>query len=88
MKLNYKELGVDRHHYNQLESSLKALASLPVSLPYKDGDGKYGFLTTPKVFADYRNFTKNQYGNNIVDKNYDYLSEIQRQMIILHKDSS
>ena len=55
---------------------------------YKDSDGKYGFLTTPKVFADYRNFTKDQYGNNIVDQKYDYLSEIQRQMTILHKDSS
>ena len=46
LKLNYKELGVDRHHYNQLESSLKALASLPVSLPYKDGDGKKYMLFT------------------------------------------
>ena len=55
---------------------------------YKDSDGKYGFLTTPKVFADYRHFTKDQYGNNIVDQKYDYLSEIQRQMIILREDSS
>ena len=55
---------------------------------YKDSEGEYGFLTTPKVFADYRHFTKDQYSNNIVDPNYDYLSEIQRQMTILHKDSS
>ena len=55
---------------------------------YKDGDGKYGFLTTPKVFADYRHFIKDQYGNNIVDQKYDYLSEIQRQMIILREDSA
>ena len=55
---------------------------------YKDSEGKYGFLTTPKVFADYRHFTKDQYGNNIVDQKYDYLSEIQRQMIILREDST
>lgn len=55
---------------------------------YKDSDGKYGFLTTPKVFADYRRFKKDQYDNNIIDQNYDYLSEIQRQIIILHEDSS
>lgn len=40
LMLQYKDLGVDRHHYTQLENSLKALASLPVSIPYKDGDGK------------------------------------------------
>lgn len=55
---------------------------------YKDREGKYGFLTTPKVFADYRHFTKDQYGNNIVDQKYDYLSEIQKQMIILREDSA
>lgn len=55
---------------------------------YKDSDGKYGFLTTPKVFADYRRFKKDQYENIIFDQKYDYKSEIQRQMIILKEDSS
>ena len=55
---------------------------------YKDSDGKYGFLTTPKVFADYRRFKKDQYENIILDQEYDYKSEIQRQMIILKEDSS
>lgn len=55
---------------------------------YKDGDGKYGFLTTPKIFADYRRFKKDNYNNFILDKDYDYTSEIQRQIIILKKDSS
>ena len=51
-------------------------------------NGKYGFLTTPKVFADYRHFMKDQYGNIVIDQKYDYLSEIQRQMIILREDST
>ena len=55
---------------------------------YKDSEGKYGFLTTPKVFADYRHFTKDQYGNVVIDQKYDYLSEIQKQMFILKEDSS
>ena len=55
---------------------------------YKDSDGKYGFLTTPKVFADYRRFKKDQYENIILDQEYDYMSEIQKQMIILKEDSS
>lgn len=55
---------------------------------YKDGDGKYGFLTTPKVFADYRHFKKDQYENIVIDQEYDYISEIQRQMIILQQNTS
>lgn len=30
---------------------------------YKKQDDKYGFLTTPKVFADYRHFAKDENGN-------------------------
>ncbi len=55
---------------------------------YKDKNGKYGFLTTPKVFADYRRFKKDNYNNVILDSEYNYASEIQRQMIVLQKDSS
>lgn len=55
---------------------------------YKDGDGKYGFLTTPKIFTNYRRFKKDGNNNITLDKEYDYQSEIQRQMIILKKDSS
>ena len=40
LKLAYKEVGVKTNHYDQLESSLKALAGLPISFPYKDQEGK------------------------------------------------
>lgn len=52
---------------------------------YKKQDDKYGFLTTPKVFADYRHFTKSENGNQIIDKNYDYKTEIQNQLHLLGK---
>lgn len=51
-------------------------------------DGEFKFLTTPKIFADFRSFTKDSHNNIILDKEYDYISEIQKQIDILRKDSS
>ena len=50
---------------------------------YKKQDDKYGFLTTPKVFADYRHFIKDEKGNQKIDTNYDCMNEIQKQLDIL-----
>ena len=50
---------------------------------YKKGEDKYGFLTTPKVFADYKRFTKDEKGNQILDVNYNFANEIQKQLEIL-----
>ena len=55
---------------------------------YKNDDGTYGFITTPKIFADYRVFKKDNNNNVYVDKNYNYKIEIQKQIDILQKDSS
>ena len=52
---------------------------------YKKEDDKYGFITTPKVFADYMHFVKNDKGNQVIDSNYDYGTEIQKQLEILEK---
>lgn len=51
-------------------------------------DGEYKFLTTPKIFADYRRFIKDSNNNILLDDKYDYLSEIHKQMIILQENSS
>lgn len=50
---------------------------------YKKEEDKYGFLTTPKVFSDYRHFTKDEKGNQKIDVDYDYKNEIQKQLEIL-----
>lgn len=50
---------------------------------YKKQDDKYGFLTTPKAFADYKRFTKDEKGNQILDVNYNFANEIQKQLEIL-----
>ena len=52
---------------------------------YKKQDDKYGFLTTPKVFADCRHFVKGENGNQVIDSNYDYKIEIQKQLEILEE---
>lgn len=51
-------------------------------------DGEYKFVTTPKIFADYRRFIKDNYSNVILDNEYDYKSEIEKQIVILKEDSS
>ena len=50
---------------------------------YKKEEDKYGFLTTPKVFSDYKRFTKDEKGNQILDVNYNFANEIQKQLEIL-----
>lgn len=55
---------------------------------YKKQKDKYGFLTTPKVFADYRHYLKDEHGNSKLNDNYDYRNEISKQLKILNKASS
>lgn len=52
---------------------------------YIKQDNKYGFLTTPKVFADCRHFVKNEKGNQNIDANYNYRKEIQKQLEVLEE---
>ena len=53
---------------------------------YKKQEDKYGFLTTPKVFADYKHYVKNEKGNQKIDVDYDYRHEITRQLEILEEN--
>lgn len=50
---------------------------------YKTDNGQFGFLTTPKVFADYVHYIKDEKGIQKIDSNYDYMAEIQKQLKIL-----
>ena len=53
---------------------------------YKKQEDKYGFITTPKVFADYRHYIKDEKGNQIIDDCYDFRNEIQKQLEILEQN--
>lgn len=55
---------------------------------YNKTDDTYGFITYPKVFADYRKFIKDEHNNSKIDTNYDYKAEIQKQIEILECNSS
>lgn len=52
---------------------------------YKKSSGEYGFITAPKVFADYRRYVKDEHGITKLCKEYDYRIEIQKQIDILDK---
>lgn len=52
---------------------------------YKNGN-KYRFITAPKVFANYTRYIKTEKGIQMVDSNYDYKFEIQKQLEILEKN--
>lgn len=53
---------------------------------YEKSNGEYGFITAPKVFADFRKYTKDEYGNQIEDKDYDHKEEIAKQILVLNND--
>lgn len=55
---------------------------------YQKKNGTYGYLTAPKIFADYRHISKDEFGKPVEDRNYSYANEIQKQMEILSSDSS
>lgn len=46
-------------------------------------NGKKKYITTPKIFADYRHFIFDENGNQSIDLNYNPNEEIQKQIIFL-----
>ena len=50
---------------------------------YEDDLGKKHYRTTPKIFADKRHFIKNSYDESIIDRDYDALKEIEKQIRLL-----
>lgn len=53
---------------------------------YMKSNGNFGFVTSPKIFADYRHFIKDQYGNSRLDNDYSFEKEIQKQLEILERN--
>lgn len=51
---------------------------------YEKSNGEYGFITSPKVFADYRRYIKDKNGNSVIDAEYDCKFEIAKQIEILN----
>lgn len=51
---------------------------------YIKSNGKFGFSTAPKIFADYKRYIKDEHGNSKLDETYDYKSEIEKQILIMN----
>lgn len=51
---------------------------------YQKSNGEYGYITAPKIFADYRRYTKDKNGNSILDMSYDCAKEIEKQILELN----
>ena len=62
--------------------TLKIIKCQPMKREQYIKDGEKKFLTTPKVFADYRHFIHNENGQKIDDK-YNPETEIQKQIELL-----
>ena len=79
-----KDIGLSERYISRIVEMLNVMNVVKFQegkrIRYKKQDDEYGFLTTPKVFADCRHFTKDEKGNQIIDSNYDYKTEIQRQL--------
>lgn len=51
---------------------------------YVKSNGKFGFSTAPKIFADYQRYIKDEHGNSKLDETYNYKSEIEKQILIMN----
>ena len=51
---------------------------------YEKSNGEYGFITSPKVFADCKRYIKDKNGNIVLDTEYDYKREIVKQIEVLN----
>ena len=82
-----EDIGLSERYISRIVEMLNVMNIIKFQegkrIRYKKQDDKYGFLTTPKVFADYRHFVKDEKGNQILNSNYDDKAEMQKQLDIL-----
>lgn len=87
-----EDIGLSERYITRIVEILDAMNIIKFAeckrVRYKKDDGSFGFVTTSKIFADYRRFKKGGDGNVFFDNEYNYKSEIEKQMIILQEDSS
>lgn len=85
-----KDIGLSERYISRIVEILDVMNIIKYQegkrIRYKKEDDKYGFITTPKVFADYRHYMKDENGDQIFDANYDFTNEIQKQLEILESN--
>ena len=79
-----EDTGVSDRYVSKSLEILKALKIINYAamqrIRHEDKHGSVSFSTTPKIFADYRHFTKDSNWNQIIDSEYDSEVEIQKQI--------
>ena len=81
-----EDIGLSERYVGRIVDILDALKIIkyqPMKREQYIKDGKTKYHTTPKVFADYRHFTRDKYGNQRIDEQYDPETEIQKQIELL-----
>ena len=83
-----KDIGLSERYITRIVEILDAMDIIKFAECKRERyqkDGEYKFVTTSKVFADCRKFKKDDAGNIVLDKDYDYRKEINNQLEILSK---
>lgn len=81
------DIGISERYISRIVDILDTLNIIKSKegkrIRYQIDVNKYGFATAPKIFADYQKYIRNPYGQTSLDLNYDYKTEIDRQIKIL-----
>ena len=81
-----EDIGLSERYIGRIVDILDALKIIkyqPMRREQYIKDGKKKYLTTPKIFANYRHFTRDEYENQILDREYSYEKEISKQIKLL-----
>lgn len=84
-----EDIGLSERYIGRIVSilgELKIIKCLPLKREQYIKDGKTKYRTTPKIFANYRHFTRDKYGNQKIDEKYDVDVEIQKQIKLLENN--
>ncbi len=86
-----EDIGLSERYISRIVEMLSVMNIIKYQegkrIRYKKQEDKNCFLTTPKVFADYRHYTKDENGNQTLDTDYDFKHEIQKQLDVLEENN-
>lgn len=87
-----EDIGLSERYISRIVEILDAMNIIKYQegkrIRYIKDNGEFGFITSPKVFADYRHYIKDDNGMQIIDINYNYEHEIIKQLEILENNQT
>lgn len=86
-KTIHEDIGLSEKYVARCIDILTAMNIITFKAMYRktfiNTTGQKCYRTTPKVFADYKHYVKNSFGNICIDQNYNPEEEINKQIKIL-----